>query len=326
MKENLIETDVYFGTYEKQELDWRKEQNNISEEQDIINNSDDDELENTPEEVIKILGFDPKIWSDEIEKYNKDSQMEIIKTDNFRQLVYGVFLVPEKADRHGDIISHEDVEIVAHKFVDEYRAIDEMHKRNKTEATIVESAIAWEDNLNYHGKIISKGTWFGAIRIDNKQVWEKVLDGTYKAFSVRICGVREEVKEVEKYGVEGMLNKNFEELYELEDIFSNCKDIDIDEFEIEPIEKLNGESGGEYHRARVKNPSEFNEKTFKTIKITSGVKAVVGKLKDDDKMTIQTYLFDIKKFTPSEAKTWLKDHDIKNIGFETGVGEEKQKE
>jgi hypothetical protein len=247
--------------------------------------------------------------------------MEIVKADNFKQIVYGVFLVPEKADRQGDIISSEDVEMVAHKFISDFRGIDEMHKACEIDADIVETAIAWEDDLNYHGKILKKGTWFGAIKIGNKQVWEKVLSGTYKAFSVRICGTREEVKE-KSINCSFLTKEELVDYPELLSLFTK-KYNDIDE---QKIEKLTGETTGEYHRARVKGPGEFDEKTFKTIGITTGVKAIVGKLKNDTKMTIQTYLFDIKKFTPAEAKAWLKDHDIKNTGFETGTGDEKQKE
>jgi len=122
------------------------------------------------------------------------SEMELLKVDDFKQIVYGVFLVPEKADHHGDVISEEDIEKVAHGFLVEYRTIDEMHK-NVIQAEIVESAISWADNIKYYGKKLKKGTWFGAIKIKDKDVWGKVLSGEYKAFSVRIAGVREPIEE-----------------------------------------------------------------------------------------------------------------------------------
>jgi len=121
-------------------------------------------------------------------------EMEIIKLDKQKQIVYGVFLVPEKADHDGDVISGEDIEKVAHDFLVEYRTIDEMHK-TVIAAQIVESAIAWQDGLEYYGKTIKKGTWFGAIKINDRDVWDKVLSGEYKAFSVRIAGTREPIEE-----------------------------------------------------------------------------------------------------------------------------------
>jgi hypothetical protein len=123
-----------------------------------------------------------------------DDVTEIIKLDKQKQIVYGVFLVPDKADHDGDVISPDDIEKVAHEFNVTYRTIDEMHK-NVISAEVVESMIAWQDGLDFYGKTLKKGTWFGAIKINDKDVWEKVLSGEYKAFSVRIAGVREPIEE-----------------------------------------------------------------------------------------------------------------------------------
>lgn len=116
--------------------------------------------------------------------------LEIVKVDKDKQIVYGVFLWPEKADHDGDVLSAEDIEKVAHGFMADYRTIDEMH-RQVIKADIVESAIAWKDDLEYHGKKLKRGVWFGAVHVTDKDVWEKVKDGTYKGFSVRISGQRE---------------------------------------------------------------------------------------------------------------------------------------
>jgi len=131
------------------------------------------------------------------EKMAQFDEMQLVKLDKTKRIVYGVFLVPEKADHDGDVISEGDIEKVAHLFLVDYRAIDEMHKKETLRADIVESAIAWEDDLDYHGKKLKKGTWFGAIHIQDKSVWEKVEDGTYKGFSVRISGVREPIEKQE---------------------------------------------------------------------------------------------------------------------------------
>jgi len=124
---------------------------------------------------------------------NSEESIDIIKVDKQKQLIYGVFLVPEKADWDGDVISAEDIEKVAHRFLVEYGTIDEQHKQIIA-ADIVESMIAWED-IKYYGKKITKGTWFGCIKIHDKEVWDKVLAGELKAFSVRIAGIREPIEE-----------------------------------------------------------------------------------------------------------------------------------
>lgn len=122
-----------------------------------------------------------------------EGEKQIVKVDKMKQLLYGVFLVPEEADHHGDVISTEDVEKVAHGFIVDYRIIDEMHE-DVIRADIVESAVAWRDELNFFDAKLKKGTWFGAVKIHDKDVWNKVLSGEYKGFSVRIAGVREPIK------------------------------------------------------------------------------------------------------------------------------------
>jgi hypothetical protein len=71
------------------------------------------------------------------------------------------------------------------------------------------------------------------------------------------------------------------------------------------------------HAARVVSPDEFEPDSFRRKVIAPGVSIVVGKLKDGDgKMVTQAYRFDKDKYTPAEAKKWLKDNDISTIGFE----------
>lgn len=130
----------------------------------------------------------------EVEKSSEQFEvMDIIKADKTKQNVYGVFLVPEKADTDGDVISVEDVEKVAHGFIVEYRDIDEMHQKQAMDAEIVESFIAWVDNLEYYGKVLKKGTWAGAIHVTDEKVWAKIEKGEYRGFSVRISGRREPI-------------------------------------------------------------------------------------------------------------------------------------
>jgi hypothetical protein len=117
--------------------------------------------------------------------------LDIVKTDKTKQVVYGVFLWPDKADHDGDIISAEDIEKVAHDFLVEYRDIDEMHEKQTLDAEIVESFIAWDDNIQYYGKTLKKGAWAGAIHVSDEKVWEKIEKGEYRGFSVRISGTRE---------------------------------------------------------------------------------------------------------------------------------------
>jgi len=145
-----------------------------------------------------ILGMAQKrIVKNKAQGETSNNEMIICKTDEAKRMVYGIFLYPEEADHDGDVISAEDIEKVAHGFMTDYRTIDEMHKE-VIEADIVESAIAWKDDLEVFGKKVKKGTWFGAVKVNDDKVWDKVKAGLYKGFSVRISGVREDY--VEKGG------------------------------------------------------------------------------------------------------------------------------
>jgi phage I-like protein len=65
-------------------------------------------------------------------------------------------------------------------------------------------------------------------------------------------------------------------------------------------------------RVRQRDPGDFEEGSFKTIDITDGVKAVVGRLKGEKSTTVQSLIFDKEKFkTEAEVRKWVEDHDYK---------------
>ena len=79
------------------------------------------------------------------------------------------------------------------------------------------------------------------------------------------------------------------------------------------------------HAARVKDPSEFEQDTFRRKNIANGVDIIIGKLKGSDKTEVQTYRFDKKVFTEEQAKEWLKEHKAGNKMFEPAVKDEAPK-
>ena len=76
------------------------------------------------------------------------------------------------------------------------------------------------------------------------------------------------------------------------------------------------------HSGRVVDPAKFQEDSFRRKNIAPGVDIIIGKLYGEDTFTTQTYRFDAAKFTPEEAKKWLKDNNVKYISFETAVNSE----
>ena len=70
------------------------------------------------------------------------------------------------------------------------------------------------------------------------------------------------------------------------------------------------------HSARVKDPGAFEADSMRSKEIAPGVRIIIGHLKGETTMTTQAYRFDKEKFTPEEAKKWLKDNDVDYISFE----------
>lgn len=65
-----------------------------------------------------------------------------------------------------------------------------------------------------------------------------------------------------------------------------------------------------YHHIPVKDKDDFVDDSFRTIEITSGIKALIGKLKSDPSgpTIIEKYLFDSDKFSMAEAQQWVSEH------------------
>jgi len=93
----------------------------------------------------------------------------------------------------------------------------------------------------------------------------------------------------------------------------NAKDLGGSEAKPEPEESEN------VIRVRVKSPSLFEKDSFKTITVGAkgkGIKAIVGKLKGETTMTIQSYIFDKSKWSKADAVAWVKEHgDKKDLSY-----------
>lgn len=75
------------------------------------------------------------------------------------------------------------------------------------------------------------------------------------------------------------------------------------------------------HSARILSPGSCT-KEYGRQQIAPGISRVACKLKaNPTKWGIQAYRFAKSKFTASEARKWLKDHDIKFTLFEPASGD-----
>lgn len=70
------------------------------------------------------------------------------------------------------------------------------------------------------------------------------------------------------------------------------------------------------HAARVADPDSFDPKSMRSKDIGDGVRIIIGKKPGSASMVTQAYRFDKDKFTPAQARAWLKDHDVEFMTFE----------
>lgn len=71
------------------------------------------------------------------------------------------------------------------------------------------------------------------------------------------------------------------------------------------------------HSARMMNPDRFVASSFRRKNIAPGIDAIMGKMMGSSSMSIQSYRFDKTKYSPAQARQWMRDHMLKYISFES---------
>lgn len=87
------------------------------------------------------------------------------------------------------------------------------------------------------------------------------------------------------------------------------KDLDLSGEELDVVLK----PFPNYHAARQRSPEDFETGSFKYLKDRggTGIDFIVGKLKGQDSLTLQSIRFDASKFSVEQAKKWLEDYNYK---------------
>lgn len=134
---------------------------------------------------------------------------EFSKLDEDRQLAFGwasVVSLPsstdligkaahtELVDKQGDVLDTESLEEAVYSYVLESRDADVMHERAGV-GQLVESVMLTPEKIEKMGldpAVVPVGWWVG-FRVTDPEVWGKVKDGTYRMFSIRGRGTREEM-------------------------------------------------------------------------------------------------------------------------------------
>lgn len=123
----------------------------------------------------------------------------IYKVAPEQRMVYGVILRPNVLDAQEDIMTPEDVVKAAHYYLENSRVLklrhgkDPVQKDDPVEGAVLESYIAPCD-FKLGAEDVKAGDWVVGVRVDDQGVWQKILDGEYRAFSPGGEGARQELQ------------------------------------------------------------------------------------------------------------------------------------
>lgn len=130
-----------------------------------------------------------------------EGRFTITKSDDDKMLAFGWANVSVRIngevieDYQEDIVEPEELERAAYNFVEFYREGGEMHERGGA-AVLIESLVFTKEKQQVIGipeGILPAGWWVG-FKVTDRDVWEKVKDGTYSMFSIEGEAERVEVK------------------------------------------------------------------------------------------------------------------------------------
>ena len=121
-------------------------------------------------------------------QFKRDVQLWIEKdaaVADEQRLVYGIVLVPELPDSQGDIVSAEEIEQTAHRFLVSYRQQGIQHVGEPIPSIeVVESYIA-PVQMEMAGRMVPQGSWVMVSKINDDEIWQMVKDGLLAGFSIQ---------------------------------------------------------------------------------------------------------------------------------------------
>lgn len=136
--------------------------------------------------IKKAHGIEQKKMDDVLK-----GRFKIMKSDDDKMLAFGWASVSMRVDGEviedwqDDIVEPEELENAAYDYVLLYREGGEMHERGGA-AVLIESVVFTEEKMKAIGipeDTLPIGWWIG-FKVTDKDVWEKVKDGTYPMFSI----------------------------------------------------------------------------------------------------------------------------------------------
>lgn len=127
----------------------------------------------------------------EVGEYGKvEKFVAFKKADHYKRIVYGEVYVPYERDTDGNWMTPEEIEKMAHRFMENLRLmqIDKQHDGEPDEGVVVESFIARPGDHDF-----TPGAWVLAVKIKKQETWEEIMRGEITGYS--LAGVGELIPE-----------------------------------------------------------------------------------------------------------------------------------
>jgi len=138
---------------------------------------------------------------------------KILKTDDEKQMVFGIVYSPGEVDTDGDFATAEAIEKMAYKFMKNGRTnnVDQQHDFVADEGFVAESWITKSGDPLFGDE--PTGSWAVGIKIENAETWALIKSGEIKGLSM--AGTAEVVEKSSNFKVQsskGTVMKAFENL------------------------------------------------------------------------------------------------------------------
>jgi uracil-DNA glycosylase len=139
------------------------------------------EIDRKLSRLAKNVSAAPKPTKDT--ELTKIEEVPIFKTDEERQIVYGVVMEPYENDTDKNWSTPDEIEKAAHHFMEWWREHDTEHTKESIDAVPVESWVSPVD-MTVNDQPVKKGSWVMGVHIRDEDQWEKVKAGEYAGFSI----------------------------------------------------------------------------------------------------------------------------------------------
>lgn len=132
-------------------------------------------------------------------------QTTFMKTDDEKQLVFGIVYAPEVPDSQNDFMKSEEIMKAAYSWMAKGKphCIDIEHNKKATEAFVVESFVARKGDPDF-----IEGSWVVGVHIPDRDLWELVKKGEFNGFSMMGNACRQEAVDMEVPGEVNGLTKS----------------------------------------------------------------------------------------------------------------------